>query len=621
MLKRKNIIIIFTVFLLVMIIFSFSLSPTKINYMDKDNTKNPNISADFEGAENVIATGISRVVNMSNYGLVDIYDSITFKNLNNNPITSVFIGIQLNRSDDLIFFKATGNDGNTLLTERSYMVMNGYEMIAIYFSSPLLPHQSKSIIFTQTYENFLIYEWRFSQGAYYQYVHFRSIVFPTLPYKSEGAISASYNLPKDADLQEQSDWARINPILGIVSYHFEDISSEIGADSITPFLENLDDKKEININYTETEHTKLEVEEINREIFISPWGIIKVKEDITIENLGVQAHPFILLKVPRVAKGVYVSDDLGEILGTSIVTIRNSKYKELNINLLENRVMLTPNSTFKFELEYNLPFEKYVSLNWFQESIKIDILTTLFDYLGRKQTIKIVIDGCYNIDFITDPPESIESSHGTKVIVYRFNNVSPLERNLIQITFTIDLFDMLLRPIILILVFLSIMSLYVILTKSRSKEYDETGIKKEFIPVNEIREFCSLYEEKNALALEIRQAEEDAKRKKMAKKKYQNILSKNTSKMEEIKQEIVPFKKIIMETNETFNNIVKKLDVLEAERISVKDGLNLLETRYKRGRLPSRAAYLKLSDDFKKRRKKIDRNINKFIQQLRSYLI
>jgi len=107
----------------------------------------------------------------------------------------------------------------------------------------------------------------------------------------------------------------------------------------------------------------------------------------------------------------------------------------------------------------------------------------------------------------------------------------------------------------------------------------------------------------------------------MAKKKYQSILNKNTSKIEEIQKEIIPFKKVVMETNETFNNIVKKLDVLEAERISVKDGLNLLETRYKRGRLPSRAAYLKLSDDFKKRRKKIDRNINKFIQQLRSYLI
>ena len=66
---------------------------------------------------------------------------------------------------------------------------------------------------------------------------------------------------------------------------------------------------------------------------------------------------------------------------------------------------------------------------------------------------------------------------------------------------------------------------------------------------------------------------------------------------------------------------LKKGDVLEVERISIKDSLNLLESRYKRGRLPSRAAYMKLSDDFKKRRKKIDRTIDRYLQQLRSYLL
>ena len=145
-------------------------------------------------------------------------------------------------------------------------------------------------------------------------------------------------------------------------------------------------------------------------------------------------------------------------------------------------------------------------------------------------------------------------------------------------------------------------------------------MKQEFIPVNEIREFCSLHEEKNALILEIRQAEEDAKRKKIAKKNLKNIIGKNNSKIDEIQQELIPFKKILIESGEAFENIVKRLDVLEVERLSIKDSLNLLESRYKRGRLPSRAAYVKLSDDFKKRRKKIDRTIDKFIQQLRSYL-
>ena len=123
------------------------------------------------------------------------------------------------------------------------------------------------------------------------------------------------------------------------------------------------------------------------------------------------------------------------------------------------------------------------------------------------------------------------------------------------------------------------------------------------------------------MTLEIRQAEEDTKRKKIAKKKYRNILEQNTSKIEEIQKEVVPFKKILIDTSETLKNILKKLDILEAERISVEDSLKLLETRYKRGRLPSRAAFQKLSVDFKKRRRKIDRTIDKLLQQIKSYLL
>ena len=157
--------------------------------------------------------------------------------------------------------------------------------------------------------------------------------------------------------------------------------------------------------------------------------------------------------------------------------------------------------------------------------------------------------------------------------------------------------------------------------KVRKKEDATPILKREFIPINEIREFCALYEERNASILEVRQAEEDAKRKKIAKKNLKNILSKNSAKIDEIQQEIIPFKEVLIETGEIFYNIVKRLDLLEAERISIKDSLNLLETRYKRGRLPSRDAFIKLSGDFKKRRKKIDRTIDKFLQQLRSYLL
>jgi len=272
-------------------------------------------------------------------------------------------------------------------------------------------------------------------------------------------------------------------------------------------------------------------------------------------------------------------------------------------------------------VEYILPFEDYTSFNWFEQSVKINLKTLTHEFYVLTENINVIIEGCNSIKAISKNPDAISQSRGSMILTYNSENVSPIEISMIQFTFTVDLFSLLLRPLIIMLIIALISSFYVVFIKTRRKQEERDEQSSESIPFTEIREFCSLYEEKNALVLEIRRAEDQAKRKKMAKKIYKNILAKNSAKVDQIKQEIVPFKKALTETNETFENIIKKLDILDAERISVNDSLNLLETRYKRGRLPSKAAYQKLSDDFMKRRKKIDRTIDKLIQQLRSYLL
>ncbi|MEE9377494.1 MAG: hypothetical protein V3V33_05615 [Candidatus Lokiarchaeia archaeon] len=596
-----------------------------MNYLNQDEKGDPKYSAIQEGAENIILTYVNRRVDIELYGLVKIRDILTIQNRNNNPISSILVGIPLNHSNNLIFFESKSVneeellDETTLLTDRLNMVMSEFEMFTIYFDSPLLPYQSKTIMFRQVLKD-LTQAYIVNEE---HYINYNGIAFPILPYKLEGEIIAYYFFPEfesgDEDISE--DWGTINPTLNARAYDYEEIRGTIGDDFVEPLLANLNDFKNINIWVKHGQSNKLEIEEITREIFISPWGIIRVRENILIKNLGLKLSNNILFYIPHTAYGLYISDDLGEILGVSVNTLPETNTKKVLIDLSTNRVRMLPNSSFRFNLEYYLPFENYFSINWFQESIKIDALTTTYDYLGKEQTIKIIIDGCLKIDDITEPPDAVTSSQGKITIVYASDYVSPGENKIMQFTFTIDIFSLLLRPFIFIILILLIGSIYVILTKTRKTEKDITTLKKQYIPINEIREYCSLNEEKNALTLEIRHAEEDTKRKKMAKKKYKNILTKNTSKIDEIQKEIIPFKKILMETSETFENIVKRLDILDAERMSVKDSLTLLESRYKRGRLPSRAAYLKLSDDFKKRRKKIDRTIDKLIQQLRSYLL
>jgi len=583
--------------------------------MKNDDLQKPKYSASLEGAENIVITNLFREANISGYGLVSFEESISVTNFNNNPITSILIGIPLADSNDLVFFKTVGDKGNTLLTERSYMVIKDYEMFAIYFDSPLLPQQTKSIKFIHQYKNLLSYV-----DAGTQIIYYSGLVFPILPYRAEGEIIAFYYLPwGSADIEGGWGFEYSDPEY-FIRYELDLVQQQIGDLILTPYMENLNNLKEINITFSHDEVSKMEINEINREIYISPWGIIRVKEELSIENLGILSYDSVSLDIPFQAKGVSVSDDLGE-LEITINSLGNPEKKELTINFIANRIRLIPNTAYRFKIEYHLPFEEYFSLNWFQGSIQLDILMTKFDFLGRHQTISIIIDGCNKINYISESPEAIIKSHGTIMLTYKSDYVIPLEQWVIQFTFTIDFFDLLLRPIIFMLLISFIASIYVFIIKLRKKERETIILQREFIPVNEIREYCSLYEERNALILEIRQAGEDARRKKIAKKNYKNIMDKNTSKIDEIQQEINPFKKALLETNITFENVIKRLDLLEAERISVKDSLNLLESRYKRGRLPSRAAYLKLSDDFKKRRRKIERNIDKLIQQLRSYLL
>jgi len=613
MLKRKSYFLILLFILTFLINISFITPDSEINHIGNEEFKSPENSANLEGVENIIITNIFRIANISAYGLISFEDYITFKNYNNNPINSIIITIPLNHSSNLIFFEAIGSDGNTLLAEYSNMILDTYEVFSIYFDSPLLPQQSKQIKLIHQYNNLLFYSLKQNQ-----YISYTGSVFPTLPYKAEKAMQAYFYVSlRSNDID--GEWGFADPNLYRIKYDFEYIREEVKDPYIAPFLANLAENKEVTVSFYHTDITRTEIKRVDREIFLSPWGIIRVKENYEIENLGIIDFYRFSLKLPLSAKNVYIADELGEILGSELS--KDSKFKILSFNLIENRLVLKPNSSFNFKIEYNLPFEKYFSINWFQESFYINLFTTSSDYLEREQNVKIIIDGCLHIDDITDPPNSIKNSYKATIITYNYDYISPLERKEIQVTFTIDYFDFLFRPLIFVFLFSIIGSIFVLLIKTGKKEIDSSILQRELIPVNEIREFCSLFEEKNALTLEMRQAEEDAKRKKIAKKNYKNLVNKNNSKIDIIQKEIIPFKKSIMETSETFGNIIKKMDLLEAERISVKDSISLLENRYKRGRLPSRAAYLKLLDDFQKRMKKIDRTIDKLIQQLRSYLL
>ncbi|MCJ7648052.1 MAG: hypothetical protein MUP85_05525, partial [Candidatus Lokiarchaeota archaeon] len=150
MLNKKKISAVVAGLIVILMIVSFFGFPQGSSQLNQEEEASLHFSASFEGFENILITDIKHNVNISGYGLVNIEDKLTILNKNSNPITSIFIGIPLKDSENLIYLLATGNTKNALATERNSIVYDVYELITIYFDSPLLPQQSRivKIIYT-----------------------------------------------------------------------------------------------------------------------------------------------------------------------------------------------------------------------------------------------------------------------------------------------------------------------------------------------------------------------------------------------------------------------------------------------------------------------------------------
>ncbi|MFX0072919.1 MAG: hypothetical protein ACFFAO_17720 [Candidatus Hermodarchaeota archaeon] len=621
MLKRKLFIISFTIIFIGIILVS--IIPISSVY-NKDLISNeddyPKASGTLEGAEDILITKIKREAELNGYGLVNYEDEIDVLNSYENPIVSFFIGIPLTQSDDLVFFEAVGEDEDSLSVERNELVVKDFEMIEIYFDTPLKPFETETITFIHSYKNQIDYY--INEEDNDQYLNFAGYVYPLTPYEAIGSISAVFEYPETSIVRNFTTGGTEDRGENTITFTLGEY--EPTEDYLDPFLENLNDNGQIQVNLEDDEISKIEIDEVIREIYISSWGVIKVTEEYEFKNKGEASIDELFFQIPGASKEVKVYDDLGEILGVTLdpeETYYNKSERDLNLDLSENRVDLRPGSKLRFNVEYFLPFEKYVTWNWFELLIKIDILTSTYEYLGRDQTIKIIIEGCFILEEVSTTPDALENSVNSLILVFKSDYITSQDENELEIKYILNIFDMLLRPIVFFLIIALISSGFVVFLKSKKETETYMMFRKEILPITEIRELCSLYEERNALLIEIRMAEEDLKRKKIIKKKYKNIMDKNNKKIQEIDKEIIPFKKTVREADPTLEANINKLDILEAERQSINDSLNLLEARYKRGKLPSKAAYQKLSENFIRRRRKIDKSIDKNIQSLRSYLL
>jgi tetrahydromethanopterin S-methyltransferase subunit G len=108
---------------------------------------------------------------------------------------------------------------------------------------------------------------------------------------------------------------------------------------------------------------------------------------------------------------------------------------------------------------------------------------------------------------------------------------------------------------------------------------------------------------------------------KVSKNEYKNYVKAYQLKIKESDKTIREFKAPLVNTGGRIQEIVERLDFLETQMDNNKASLEILEDRYKKGKIPSKTTYQDLYNEIMKKQDKNKKEIDKLITELKAFLI
>ncbi len=131
-----------------------------------------------------------------------------------------------------------------------------------------------------------------------------------------------------------------------------------------------------------------------------------------------------------------------------------------------------------------------------------------------------------------------------------------------------------------------------------------------------IREFIDAYEDKKQLNAEVKSMDAKAQKGKIPRRQYKVQRNAIEVRLESINRNIERTKKTFMGTTGSYSDLVKQLDLAEADLVEAEENIKNLEARQNKGEI-SLEVYKRSIGDYQKQRDKAESAINGILLRLR----
>ncbi len=386
------------------------------------------------------------------------------------------------------------------------------------------------------------------------------------------------------------------------------------------------------------------VSSLNRQITIDPTGKVTVADSYRIISNSTTTLKSFVATLPSDASNVAIRDEFGRAVATDF------EYSATGNILLANATLitfLTSGQSTTLTAQYNLPSATLQGSNYILPDFK---LFPDFIYYVNQATITFTPPEGATI--VSPQAASLDSSSTltrqtyqdiltiTKDSLSYVDYLVP-QQNSIQLSFDYNPVWVSLRPTFWAL-FLAVVGCVAVVFVRRHKPKEETYADKterlstletepttstqqakgselktgQHTSAGNIREFIDAYEDKKQLKAELKSMDSKAQKGKIPRRQYKVQRNAIEIRLEGINRNIERTKETFRGSTGGYADLVKQLDLAEADLVEAEENIKNLESRQSTGEI-SLEVYKRSIGDYQKQRDKAESAINGILLRLR----
>jgi hypothetical protein len=507
---------------------------------------------------------IDRKIFISDWGLVAVNDTIKITNIGVEDLKSVNVGFPSFYASNLKYYIANFQ-GEALNIEVNLDEAREICWLTYIFPQALKPKETYCFSSLTVFAGLI----HFQQGGYtYSFAE-----APALE-KQADLCNVTIVFPSDASifLPENSTFKKTGE-KPIINHEFTPLKSYY--------------TQSLSLNFSSVTIQLLDVSWAERVISLGEFNKIKVSDAFTIHNPSILITA-VKVRLPKEATRIMAYDYAGPLWSDE----RSGDEASISPRFGDIR----QNENFTFKLTYELNSKDFIKqVDWRGIYIFNFNFSSKQPWLIENLTVKVVLPkGCEIQELNIKPQKIIESAH-QNILVYNFNDVTPLHDLKFTLKYKYSSLYASIKPLQWILIIEAVIFVFAVIARGKKITPTVTAA-----PVEIISKFVELYDEKMLHEKELSEVEEPELKKALPKKEYKRRRKAAEERLIEINKALIELKNELKKAGSRYEELIKGIEKAEAEIEAAKASKAQINLQYRSGKI-SKEAYESIIEDINKR--------------------